>query len=147
MWHLTLIGYSLDTNLTISIFLEQTCSRLKNHEYIIYIISVSAVSCHFIGLRKTFLKYKNKLILSNNEIRVLFSDNTAEYSIIFYNSCRKRKKKLGGLVPSLKGLPDNIQTVALYIQTSCMGRAHANPQAKIPSDQMLQLTGTDWAQN
>jgi len=43
------------------------------------------------------------------------------------------------------GVPNDTQTFVLRIQTSSMGEAHTNPQAQIPSDQMLQLTGTDWA--
>lgn len=54
------------------------------------------------------------------------------------------KKKLPGLThPLVVGVPDNIQTFVLYIQTSSMDRTHSNPQAQIPSNQMLQLTGTD----
>lgn len=51
-------------------------------------------------------------------------------------------KTFPGLTHSLVvGGLDDVQTFVLYTQTSFMGRTHTNPQAQIPSDQMLQLTG------
>lgn len=47
------------------------------------------------------------------------------------------KEKLAGLTHSLLvGVPDNIQTFVLYIQTSSRIE-HTNPQAQIPPNQML----------
>lgn len=62
--------------------------------------------------------------------------------ICYISNFSYRGKSPPGLTHSLVvGVPDDIQTCVLYIQTSSMGRTHTNPQAQIPSDQMLQLTG------
>lgn len=62
--------------------------------------------------------------------------------VIFLSQCFSVWGVKPGLTHSwVVGVLDDIQTFVLYIQTSFMGWTHTNPEAQIPSDQMLPLTG------